>query len=310
VQDPRNKPVENRWRRSADGKWLWKGDTSSDEVTGHFYGYFVYHELAADESERALVREHVRGIADSLVEGGYTLRDIDGTPTRWGVWSPEKLNGDPDWRAERWTNGLEMLSYLQCAYYLTRETRYRTHYTQLIEQHGYDRLARRPLATEPSEATHFDHELLALLLPAVMTETDPRYRNIYREALAFWLPRIREQDSPFFSFMWAAMAGASTGEEFGLERCAAFLRDEPLDLVEWTVDNSRREDVRFVHRPDLEELQIDRILPPGERALMRWDGNPWRAVGGRDGLAEASGVEWLLPYWMGRYYGFIKGPEE
>jgi len=33
VRDPRVKLVEKCWRLSKDGKWLWKGDTSSDEVT-------------------------------------------------------------------------------------------------------------------------------------------------------------------------------------------------------------------------------------------------------------------------------------
>ncbi len=307
VRDPRSKPVERRWRPSADGQWLWKGDTSSDEVTGHLYGYFIYYELAADADERAAIEQHVRRIVDHLVANGDTLQDIDGRPTRWGVWSPKKLNADPDWRAERWTNALEILSYLQCAYWMTHDEKYRRHYIQLIEEHHYDRLARRPLATEPSEATHFDHELLALVLPAVMTENDPLYRAIYDEALAFWLPRIREQSSPFFSFQWAAMARARSGGEFGLDRSLEFLRDAPLDLVEWSVDNRQREDIRFVHQPDLDEIQTDRVLPPSERALMRWDGNPWRASGGEGGNTESSGVYWLLPYWMGRYYGFIEG---
>ena len=33
---------------------------------------------------------------DTVAAGGYTFRDIDGKPTRWGVWSPERLNGDPN----------------------------------------------------------------------------------------------------------------------------------------------------------------------------------------------------------------------
>ena len=88
--DARAKIVELRWRKSRDGKWLWKGDTSSDELTGHFFAYAAYYDLVADDAEKQRVAEHVRRIIDYIIEGGYVLRDIDGTATRWAVWSPEK----------------------------------------------------------------------------------------------------------------------------------------------------------------------------------------------------------------------------
>jgi hypothetical protein len=309
VEDPRNKAVEKRWHPSADGKWLWKGDTSSDEMTGHIFGYFSYYTLAADEADRKVVAEHVRRIVDYIIDGGYTLRDVDGQPTRWGHWGPRYLNQQPDWRAERWTNALELLAYLRAAEYMTGDPKYRRLYLDLIEKHHYDRLARRPLAIEPSEHTHFDNELVALALPAAMSEKDPRIRRIFEDGLAFWLPHIKEQYSSYYSFTWAALTGSRSPEQFGLDRCVEFLRDEPLDLVQWTVDNRWREDVRLAHRPQLEELQIDRVLPPSERATLRWDGNPYAAVRGSNGMVENSGVHWLLSYWMGRYYGFIKAPE-
>ena len=309
VQDPRNKPVEKRWRPSADGKWLWKGDTSSDEISGHMFGYFSFYTLAADEADRRLVADHVRRVVDYIIEGGYTLRDTDGKHTRWGVWAPEKLNDDPDWRAGKWTNGLEILAYLRTAEYMTGDQKYRRHYLKLIEEHHYDRWARRPLAIEPSERTYFDNELVALVLPAAMSEKDPRIRRIFEDGLTFWLPHIREHRSSYYNFTWASLTGSRDPDEFGLRDCVEFLRDEPLDLVQWTVDNRFREDVRFVHTPQLDELQIDRVLPPSERATLRWDGNPYAAARGSGGMVENSGVHWLLPYWMGRYYGFIQAPK-
>jgi hypothetical protein len=309
VEDPRNKAVATRWHSSADGKWLWKGDTSSDEMTGHIFGYFAYYTLAASEADRALVRDHVRRIVDYIIDGGYTLRDVDGEPTRWGHWGPQYLNQQPDWRAERWTNALEILAYLRAAEYMTSDPKYRRHYLDLIGKHHYGDYARKPLAIEPSEHTHFDNELVALALPAAMSETDPSIRRIFEDGLAFWLPYIREQHSSYYSFTWAALAGARAPGEFALERCVAFLRDEPLDLVQWTVDNRWREDVRWGHRPNLDgQRQTDRVLPPSERPTVRWDGNPYAGVGGSGGRVENSGVHWLLPYWMGRYYGFIKAP--
>ena len=121
-------------------------------------------------------------------------------------------------------------------------------------------------------------------------------------------PKIKEQYSSFFSFTWAALAHPKSPAEFALDKCIEFLRDEPLDMVQWTVDNRKREDVRLGHEPQLDDLETDRVLPPSERGTIRWDGNPWSAVHGEDGMSESSGVHWLLPYWMGRYYGFIGAP--
>jgi hypothetical protein len=86
------------------------------------------------------------------------------------------------------------------------------------------------------------------------------------------------------------------------------LRDEPLDLVQWTIDSRKREDIRLVHEPVLDDTEVNRILPPSERATIRSDSNLYSAVRGEDGMSESSGVFWLLPYWMGRYYGYIDGP--
>jgi hypothetical protein len=130
VSDPRHKRVHERWRLSKDGKWLWKGDTSSDEITGHFYGYLFFYDLAADEQDKRQVREHVRRVMDYIIGGGYVLRDIDGTHTRWGVWSPEKLNGDPDWAPERGINSVEILSFLKATYHITGDAEVRTRISQ------------------------------------------------------------------------------------------------------------------------------------------------------------------------------------
>ena len=308
VQNPRDKPVQNRWRKSADGKWLWKGDTSSDETTTHLYAYYIYYQLAADEAEKKVVRDLVRRIVDHMVDGGFTFRDTDGKPTLWGNWSPAKLNHDTDWRAERWLNGLEILSYLRVAELMTGEAKYHRAALDLIEKHHYDEYARHPLATEPSERTHFDQELAGFVLPLAMTETDLALRSNYQQGLAFWWKQVRGLGYPLFNFLWAAQARPGDPAALDLNQCAETLRDEPLDLVQWTIDSRKREDVRLVHEPVLDDTEVDRILPPSERATMRSDSNLYSMARGEDGMSESSGVSWLLPYWMGRYYGFIEGP--
>jgi len=303
IKNPREKRVERRWRLSKDGKWRWKGDTSSDEITGHMYGYFFYYELAADESERSRVREHVCKIVDYIIEGGFQLIDIDGKHTKWAVWSPDKLNDDPDWRTERGINSLEILSYLKLAYHVSSDEKYQREAKKLLTEYGYLENIKQVKTINPAWRTHIDDELLALAFPVLMQyETDPLLIETYHTAFEQWYQATREDCSPYFNFMY----GAYTGSDPALSCSIENLRDTPLDLVRWRIDNTQREDISLTRYPEYEHIQTSRLVPVSERGgAMRWDRNPWIAVQGDGGHTESDGVFWLLPYWMGRYYGFI-----
>jgi len=306
VQSPREKRVEKRWRPSHDGKWLWKGDTSSDEITGYMFGYLFYYDLVADQAERKIVAKHVTNIVDYIIAGGLVMKDIDGKHTRWAVWAPEKLNHDPDWAAERGVNSVEILSFLKLAEHVTGDKRYQKEYRKLFEEHKYGENVRRAKTLGLAWRTHIDDELLALAYPCLMLyEKDKSLRQIYRESMDRWYGAVKDDCSPFFDFVYQAFAG----QHLNLKNALFALRDTPLDLIRWRIDNSQREDITLVRRPEIERLQTSRLLPPSERCTMRWDNNPWDAVEGDGGHTESDGVFWLLPYWVGRYYGFVAPPE-
>lgn len=307
VDDPREKAVDIRWRKSADGHWLWKGDTSSDEITGHFYAYAVYYDLVADEAERARVRQHVARVMDYLMAGDYDLVDIDGKPTRWGVWSPKRLNGDLAWRLDRGVNSTELLSFLTVARHITGDEKYEASLEKLLDEHHYATNVRDPLQLDPGAFTYIDVQLLALTYPGLLAyEKDPARRRHYLAGVERWFAPVRHDYSPLYGFVY----GALTREDCHPNECVEFLRQVPLDLIDWSVDNQAREDVTLVRRPSIEHWQTSRLLAPDERRVGKWDGNPYSARGGNGARSESSTVYWLLPYWLGRYHGFIAAPEE
>lgn len=304
LEDPRHKIVEKRWLPSSCGQWLWKRDTSSDEATAHFFAYGYYYDLAADEEQKERVRGLVARIMDYIIEGGYVLRDIDGTATRWGVWSPERLNKDPDWATERGINSVEILSYLKTAYHVTGDEKYEREFDRLLDEEGYAENVRRAKTFELAWRTHIDDELLALAYPALLRyEKDPERLALFRESMERWYEGIKNDENPFFEFIHASLTGTPPRGE-GI----AFLRDAPLDLVNWTMDNSKREDISLVRAREVEPLQTSRMLPASERGVVRWDKNIWAAVQGDGGRTEWAPTFWLLPYWMGRHYGYIDAP--
>ncbi len=307
VRDPRTKRVDKRWRPSADGKWLWKGDTSSDEMVGQMFGFYFYYTLAADDAHKERVRALVGRIVDYIVDNGYVIRDLDGEHTRWGVWAPESVKNDPDWRVEGVNKTFEVLSFLKVAHVITGDVKYQREYESLIRDHGYAEIARRPKSYGRSERTHIQDDLIAMSTPGLLlSEKDPDLHAKFMEGITWAYRSVENDHNPFFNFIYG-MAG---GENFHLRESVEFLRDQPLDLRQWTIDNSAREDLKLVRSPMLDPLQTDRMLPPSERGVMRWDKNPWAAISGdftdAQGRLESSGVFWLLPYWMGRYSGYIE----
>lgn len=301
VKEPRFKPVEVRWHKSADGQWLWKGDTSSDEMCGHMFGYFCYYELVADATEKQLVRQHIKRIVDHLIANDYNLIDIDGKHTRWSVWSPNSLNHDPEWAPDRNQNSMEMLTFLKLAHYVTGDTKYQQHYLRLIKQEGYLDNMKEIVNQNPAWFIYFDTMLQAYCYPILLKcEKDPQRLAFYQSHMDTWFERRRNDHNPLINFIY----NYSRGKTEELANSIDFFRDTPLDLIDWPIDHTRREDIRLVRQPVLEDIQVSELQPPSLRMAIRWDKNPWTAAGG-DPHREREPVFWLLPYWMGRYVHMI-----
>lgn len=302
MKEPRETRIEKMWLPSKDGKWLWKRGTSSDEITGHMYGYFIYYDLVATGKEKERVKNQILKIVDHIIDGGFKLIDIDGKHTKWGVWDPEYLNNNPDWITERGINSLEILSYLKLAYHVSGDEKYQKEFYKLLNDHHYGEYMVEAKTTLNSWITYIDDELLALAYPVLVAyETDPEVKKIIRQSVEQWYKVLKPDDNPYFYFLYDGF----TNQKLNVDRSVFLLKDNPLDLIRWKVDNSKREDLHIVRRPIMEDLQTSRLVSPSERGIMRWDNNPWKAVQGDGGYTESDGVYWMLAYWVGRYYKLI-----
>ena len=302
INNPRQKPVEKRWHLSKDGKWMWKGDTSSDELDGHLFGYYCYYNFVADDKEKERVANHFSKIMDHLIRNDFNLVGVDGKHTKWGVWSPEILNNDPEWAPERALNSLELLSFLKFTYHITGDEKYQKAYLKLIHEDGYIENAKMLHNTNPAWETYFDIYLsLYVYPPLIMYEDDPAIKSEYLVHLDKWFEKHRETNSPLVNFTYNYLVGGNDE----LDNSIFFLKDAPLSLVDWRFDNGKREDLQVVRKPILESFQVNELRPPSEYRTLRWDRNPYASISGNP-AQERDPVYWLLPYWMGRYLGLIE----
>ncbi len=314
-------PHRGEWHRSADGRWWWKGDTSSDEVDGHYFAYSVYYDLAADEGERQQIRQVVERITDHIVDHGLYYVGPSGEPTTWGVWAPEKLNHDLRRSGDRGLNSLEILSHLKVAHHIVGKPRYAQMIKELIEKHSYEmNTVFQKHAWPTHRVNHSDDELAFLAYyPLLIHERDESLRAVYLASLRRTWMAERPEHSPFFNLIYGASLQASNWSdpmkrptsalvdpsEYDRDECIAWFRDVPQDTISWTVRNSGRQDVGTLSTNRFGRLCGQVVVPPSERAVMRWNGDPYLLDGGSDGRYRDDGAAILLPYWMGRYHRLI-----
>ena len=109
-------PSDGEWHDTPDKLWRWKGDTSSDEIVGHYFIYPLYYDFVADEAEKPKLRAVIDRITNHILDNNYQLIDVDGKRTRWGWWGPDIIWEDPD---ETGLRALHILAHLRVAMHLT-----------------------------------------------------------------------------------------------------------------------------------------------------------------------------------------------
>jgi hypothetical protein len=303
------------WFRSPVDPAVWcKGDTSSDEMDGHYFAWYLYHDLVADPAEKARVAAVVRRATDHIIAHDYTLVGHTGRKTRWGIWRPELINFDPYYATMRALNSLEVLTYLKVAEHVTGDPKYRRAADGLIRKHLYllnTLYIRHGDRGRWHGIDHSDDEMLFMMYYCYLTlEKDPDRRRFVLQSIArAWEESapdeqcVRREHSPLYNYVY----GATTGHPCDEGEARQTLQDWPWDLTEWRVRNSHRHDVTVLHAAGraVNRTQLDRVLPASERVLSRWNGNPFEPDGGGDGRSEDDGAAWALAYWIGVYHGYL-----
>lgn len=308
------------------GQWYWKCDASSDELDGHFFGYSAYYDLICKtDQEKEQVRKVVRRIMDHVLEHNYSMVDYDGKPTRWGHFSPEDMNQNPAWKAERGINSYCILGYLASAHHITQDPKYRSEYLKLAIEHGYgmNGMSQYKWNRGGYSQGHQpgDNMMFMNYYHLLRYETDPRLLSMYQFAISRHWTYEKYERNAFTNFIYAACCkGQTRKDNWGetdlsppdecYEDAIDSLKRYPLDLVEWPMSNAHRLDMRPLEGQPRETATIgtDRngyLFPIDERHEVYWDWDPWKLTGNGTGKRLRPGFHYLLAYYMGRYHGYI-----
>ena len=283
--------------------WVWKGDTSVDELVGHLFAYTVYYDYVADELGRLHIRSVVNRIADRLLAHHLDLVDHRDNITTWG-------RGNPDYtriRAREFLGrgplSLGTLASVAIMEHITGRSDIRALYHKLITEYGFALSMQNAKILIPGAVNHSDDQLMFLsYYNLIRLETDPYITNLYVLSLNRYWQIERAERNPLWNFMYCALSGNMCDIEAGL----LTLREFPLNLRVWGTNNSDRSDITLqFFRDRHNNLQSNEALPYSDRALGRWNDNPYALDSAGDGSVELEPVMWLLPYWLGKYHNLF-----
>jgi hypothetical protein len=320
------KIIQPRLPIDETGEWYWKCDSSSDELDGHFLGYAVYYDhVCKTEAEKDAVRKVVRRIIDHILKHDYSLVDHDGQPTRWAHFSPDDLNRNEAWVAERGLNSYSILTYLQIAHHILGDKKYRNEYLKLAHDHGYamNGMTQYKHVEGPNDPGHQPDDNMAFMnyYHLIRYETDPELLNMYHYAIHTHWQYEQYDRNAFTNFIFAACTnGKIRTDHWGTtelsppmecyEDAVDTLKRYPIDLVEWPMSNAHRTDLRVVAtnddgQPVYGGRNDGYAYPIDERHETYWDWNLWGLTSNADGTTLRPGFHYLVAYYLGRHHGFI-----
>ena len=286
----------------------WIGDTGVEHYSGAIFGLTDARDAIRDADFRALAEEDLAALADHVWDNGLQITDLDGQRTTNGQVDGNKI-GNVD--HPNGYNALLALTWFTCAAHATGESRFKDHVAEL--------LSRQYLAAMDDSFPAYQgydtdwaavHVAFLNFFNLTRLETNDRRLSAYQER--------------YINLLWQDAGEGLADRRADVEQNVLFaiLFGQPLDF--WppagTMDADHQMDLfpappridhAVDHSPDpsieqnpekagwaLDALDVD-LRPP---APFLWDRNPYLLAGGADDGHEFPGVDYLLAYWLGRYY--------
>jgi hypothetical protein len=261
---------------------FWIGNTSRDQYAGVFFGLAAAYDLVPDPGVRAEAASVATRLLDNLITHGWSVQMPDGSFST-------TFMGRPD----------EQLTLLQIGRHLN-PAKYNGLYTAFAA-------ANAPLVVAPIRA-----------------ECSDTYGSYYKFNLDyvdfFNLVRLEPAGSPYLTFYTTAYSQ--------LRQCTATHQNAHFNMIDRALggpNGPRDSDTQNFLSLWLERSSRDYptdvsseyavcgtneacgIVAVNDRPNtdFLWQRSPQLLYGGGDGTIETAGIDYILPYWMARYYGVL-----
>jgi uncharacterized protein (TIGR03437 family) len=247
--------------------WIWAGNTSRDQVVGAFFGLGAAYDLVDDDA----VKKSIGELATRLT--GFISRH---------QWSP-----NDDLANTFLVRPEELQTLLQVTRHVDPSSTVSGPFIVLPTNAGV-------LVDVQGLGSYFKFNLDYMsFYHLVRLQDNDDNRGAYRTVRNY----TTSHQNPFFNLIDRALGTANSTRD-----------SETRVLLEQWLQRTRRD--FFVDLTKTVPVCLGRACQPIPIQLRTptdflWQRDPFQLVGGGSGFIESAGVDYILPYWMGRYYGVI-----
>ena len=298
---------------------VYKGDTSSDEITPHYMLMYFAHLILGDEDPELdeIIKTSAKNTLRHIINNGNRLMECFGKPTKWGRWDKKHFRFGIGW-ADAPLKTAELLMYHKVTMAITGEKgEWEKSYNRLIKEDNYAELSTlhekrlKKLSAlfhrTPEEGMMYGDHIVATgaLWLLIMLEKDDNLKETYRKGLRSWNGTLRREHNPVYDFPFML---SCPDDEIDVNLLSSWFRRQNVSNLAASVNVTNREDVKSIKLLGGKKETL-KLLMPDERAITKYDRNPYDFLDEdvKDGtrMIESCYV-YTTAFWLGKYYGFIE----
>jgi hypothetical protein len=304
---------QDEWHQNKDMRWL--GDTSKSQVFGLTLAYFSYLKFCnPDSNEKKAMAENFTRVIDRIAANSGQIVDADRKLTGYGSYSPKVYFGFGGIGPALW------LVNLKLAAELSGDEKYNSEYSRLINDENYLKYVVRCRISLPGlkklSTAVGSEDNLAMLNLWILANLDLE-ENVQLACRSGVNKRWKVIDDPYnalFNFIHYAVARSDHLQLSKEDRCR--IGEAKAALAEFP-DQKKVPLIALKRKLSGSKLKIfanslfSRELRMSERPIdeYAWRVNPWRRDEWEDGMKgemKFTGIDYMMAYWLGRYYGYVK----
>ncbi len=263
--------------------YAWLGNTSRDQYSGVFFGLAVAYDFVEDQAVREEVKALVTRLLDFLLDRNWLVVMPAGEIST-------TFTGHPEQRLSFLAVGRRVNPGFSADYETAR------FFSSLTVGSAIG------LEVLEDHTSYFKFNLATInLFNLIRLESDSTYRDRYLDTYDVLRRTTDDHGNAHFNMVDRVLRGANEQRD-GATR----------EMLEGWIERPRRDlwrdwrnNLRFPACGDDKTCApmpiVDRICTD-----FLWQRSPFLLFGGGTGKIEGAGIDYILPYWMARYYGVIR----
>ena len=280
VPDISSQEMSNGIYTNSSAGYIWVGNTSRDEYCGVLFGLAVAYDMVGDGTVQKSIAALVTLIVDFLTGHDWSVVTPGGTSTTFLV--------RPD----------EMLSFIQVGRHVNS-----SHFSSV--GNDVQRVLLAPTTLAPVEVdvqsndSYFKFNLDYISLYNLIRLDSSVFNDVYQQAYSIVRDHTKGHQNAHFNMIDYALNGANATRDA-----------ETVSLLQQWLERPVRDpyvDLRGVLPSCGSTTEgCDPVAVPQRPTTdFLWQRDPFLLMGGGFGTIEGSGIDYILPYWMARYYNVI-----